>query len=416
LWRLAASMSTGPRFGGATRTVPPVAKSWPRSSRVPGLRRRPRRGPTRGFRSPQRPGAPEPGSGSFEKSWMTPARAALPQAEAPPPGTISAPAQGVHGHEAPRHPAPEGVVQGNSVEEDERAAGAARPEAAQGDALRGRVRRHAVVAPEEAEVGLPASASSTVRERAVVEGLGRDDLDREGNLRERLRGAGGAHRHRVEVWTWPKASGRIGQGWNAGGAHRGVPNCPRRNKPVMRNVRSGTARAGSHLERPHSPDPTPHGVCHPFDRGGEIRRDRGRLRARPGGQAAYTLTMDGARVLMIEAGRNYDPRTETPMFQTPDRRPCAATPRPTSPSASYDATVDGGWSVPGEPYTNASAEKGRQFMWWRARMLGGRTNHWGATRCATAPTTSSPAAATASASTGRSPTRTWRPITTRSRC
>ena len=40
-----------------------------------------------------------------------------------------------------------------------------------------------------------------------------------------------------------------------------------------------------------------------------------------GGQAAYTLTMDGAKVLMIEAGRNYDPRTETPMFQTPDQAP-----------------------------------------------------------------------------------------------
>ena len=37
-----------------------------------------------------------------------------------------------------------------------------------------------------------------------------------------------------------------------------------------------------------------------------------------GGQTAYTLTMEGARVLMLEAGRNYDPVTETPMFQTPD--------------------------------------------------------------------------------------------------
>ena len=35
-----------------------------------------------------------------------------------------------------------------------------------------------------------------------------------------------------------------------------------------------------------------------------------------GGQAAYTLTMEGVRVLMLEAGRHYDPATETPMFQT----------------------------------------------------------------------------------------------------
>ena len=46
-------------------------------------------------------------------------------------------------------------------------------------------------------------------------------------------------------------------------------------------------------------------------------------------------------------------------------------------AANYDSTVDGGWRVPGEPFTNASADPTRQFTWWRARMLGGRTNHWG---------------------------------------
>jgi choline dehydrogenase-like flavoprotein len=96
-----------------------------------------------------------------------------------------------------------------------------------------------------------------------------------------------------------------------------------------------------------------------------------------GGQAAYTLAMDGARVLMIEAGRNYDPRSETPMFQTNDAAPLRAVGTPDKAFGFYDATVDGGWSVPGEPYTNASMEHGREFKWWRARMLGGRTNHWG---------------------------------------
>jgi len=96
-----------------------------------------------------------------------------------------------------------------------------------------------------------------------------------------------------------------------------------------------------------------------------------------GGQSAYTLTLEGARVLMIEAGRNYDPRTETPMFQTNDQAPLRADGTPGKPFGYFDATIDGGWSVPGEPYTNASDEKGREFKWWRARMLGGRTNHWG---------------------------------------
>jgi choline dehydrogenase-like flavoprotein len=96
-----------------------------------------------------------------------------------------------------------------------------------------------------------------------------------------------------------------------------------------------------------------------------------------GGQAAYALCMDGAKVLMLEAGRTYSPQTETPMFQTPDLAPLAATSTPQKPFGFYDATVDGGWEVPGEPYVSASDEPERRFEWWRARMLGGRTNHWG---------------------------------------
>jgi choline dehydrogenase-like flavoprotein len=95
-----------------------------------------------------------------------------------------------------------------------------------------------------------------------------------------------------------------------------------------------------------------------------------------GGQAAYTLTMDGARVLMIEAGRNYDPVAETPMFQTNDVAPLRGAATPDKQRGFYDATVGGGWVMPGEPYTNASPEPDSQFTWWRARMLGGRTNHW----------------------------------------
>ncbi len=96
-----------------------------------------------------------------------------------------------------------------------------------------------------------------------------------------------------------------------------------------------------------------------------------------GGQAAYTLAMEGARVLMIEAGRKYDPVSETPMFQTNDTAPLRGAGTPDKYFGFHDATVGGGWIVPGEPYTNASDEEGRQFTWWRARMLGGRTNHWG---------------------------------------
>jgi choline dehydrogenase-like flavoprotein len=95
-----------------------------------------------------------------------------------------------------------------------------------------------------------------------------------------------------------------------------------------------------------------------------------------GGQSAYTLTMEGARVLMLEAGRHYE-ATESSMFRTPDMAPLRGAATPDKPFGFYDATVDGGWQIPGEPYVRASEDMGGRFEWWRARMLGGRTNHWG---------------------------------------
>jgi choline dehydrogenase-like flavoprotein len=96
-----------------------------------------------------------------------------------------------------------------------------------------------------------------------------------------------------------------------------------------------------------------------------------------GGQTAYTLAMEGAKVLMLEAGRHYEPASETPMMQTNGDAPLRGSGTPEKPFGFYDATIDGGWQVPGEPYTSASDDPARQFVWWRARMLGGRTNHWG---------------------------------------
>ncbi|MEO8018452.1 MAG: NAD(P)-binding protein, partial [Pseudomonadota bacterium] len=66
-----------------------------------------------------------------------------------------------------------------------------------------------------------------------------------------------------------------------------------------------------------------------------------------GGQTAYTLTMDGARVLMLEAGRHYDPASETPMMQTNGDAPLRGAGTPEKPFGFWDATIDGGWQVPG---------------------------------------------------------------------
>lgn len=93
-----------------------------------------------------------------------------------------------------------------------------------------------------------------------------------------------------------------------------------------------------------------------------------------GGMAAFQLGVAGLKVLVLEAGRNYDPTRETPMFKLPREAPLRGAGSREKPFGFYDATVDGGWEVPGEPYTTAP---GSSFLWWRSRMLGGRTNHWG---------------------------------------
>ncbi|MGB0216585.1 MAG: GMC family oxidoreductase N-terminal domain-containing protein, partial [Alteromonas oceani] len=93
-----------------------------------------------------------------------------------------------------------------------------------------------------------------------------------------------------------------------------------------------------------------------------------------GAMAAYELTKAGINVLMLEAGRDYNPKTETPMFKRNADAPLMGAATSDKNFGYYDATVDGGWSVIDEPYTTDDES---DFLWWRARMLGGRTNHWG---------------------------------------
>ena len=92
-----------------------------------------------------------------------------------------------------------------------------------------------------------------------------------------------------------------------------------------------------------------------------------------GGMAAYALTQAGARVVMLEAGAEWyaskNSQMLLPAYASPRRG--ASTRR--RPFGEFDA-CDGGWDIEGEPFTIA---EGSKFMWWRGRMLGGRTNHWG---------------------------------------
>jgi choline dehydrogenase-like flavoprotein len=93
-----------------------------------------------------------------------------------------------------------------------------------------------------------------------------------------------------------------------------------------------------------------------------------------GGIAAHVLALSGAKVCMLEAGDWYDCTKQSDMFQWPYNAPHRAAGSKAKPFGYFDATLVGGWQVPGEPYTNAP---GSDWLWWRARMLGGRTNHYG---------------------------------------
>src|SRR5437763_12352721 len=72
-----------------------------------------------------------------------------------------------------------------------------------------------------------------------------------------------------------------------------------------------------------------------------------------GGQAAYTLTLAGLKCARREAGRSYNPATETPMWNAPAEAPLQANGTHDKPFDFHDSTIGGSWQVPGEPYVSA---------------------------------------------------------------
>ncbi|MBK6496080.1 MAG: GMC family oxidoreductase [Gemmatimonadetes bacterium] len=92
-----------------------------------------------------------------------------------------------------------------------------------------------------------------------------------------------------------------------------------------------------------------------------------------GGMAAHELTKAGAKVLLLEAGGMWDNTKDSSMLTQPWETPRRGASTPDRPFGEHDACI-GGWNIPGEPFTTAP---GTRFNWWRGRMLGGRTNHWG---------------------------------------
>ncbi|PZX51858.1 choline dehydrogenase-like flavoprotein [Algoriphagus ratkowskyi] len=94
-----------------------------------------------------------------------------------------------------------------------------------------------------------------------------------------------------------------------------------------------------------------------------------------GGMASKILSEAGLSVAVIEAGGDFDPAKEEDRTQL---RPPWESPRRGAgtqirPFGDFDAAI-GGWEIDGEPYTRKGDS---EFDWFRSRMVGGRTNHWG---------------------------------------
>jgi choline dehydrogenase-like flavoprotein len=91
-----------------------------------------------------------------------------------------------------------------------------------------------------------------------------------------------------------------------------------------------------------------------------------------GGAAAKVLTEGGVSVVMLEAGPSLNPAKDFKQHIWPYELPHRG--------AGVGGTADefmapnGAWEIDGEPYTSAPGPK---FHWFRSRIVGGRTNHWG---------------------------------------
>lgn len=92
-----------------------------------------------------------------------------------------------------------------------------------------------------------------------------------------------------------------------------------------------------------------------------------------GGMAAYVLANAGIKVVILEAGPLYDPAKNVTQLKWPWESPRRGASSPLRSFGDLDAAY-GGWGLEGEPYTH---KDGTKFDWFRSRMVGGRTNHWG---------------------------------------
>src|SRR5438093_8289880 len=96
-----------------------------------------------------------------------------------------------------------------------------------------------------------------------------------------------------------------------------------------------------------------------------------------GGTAAKILTEGGLSVVMLEAGAPLNPERDYKEHVWPYQLPH----RGAGIGGKFRQELNneflapnGFWEIEGEPYTSAP---GSRFRWFRSRIVGGRTNHWG---------------------------------------
>ena len=92
-----------------------------------------------------------------------------------------------------------------------------------------------------------------------------------------------------------------------------------------------------------------------------------------GGMSAYVLAKAGLKVCLLEAGPMFDPAKNSAQMKNAWESPRRGASTKFRPFGDFDGSY-WGWEIDGEPFTTT---EGTKWDWWRARMLGGRTNHWG---------------------------------------
>ncbi|HKM66122.1 MAG TPA: GMC family oxidoreductase [Candidatus Acidoferrum sp.] len=95
-----------------------------------------------------------------------------------------------------------------------------------------------------------------------------------------------------------------------------------------------------------------------------------------GGMAAKILTEGGLSVALLEAGPPVNPEKDYKMFVWPYELPHRGVGVGGKAAVNFGEFLapNGAWNIAGEPYTSAL---GSNFQWFRSRIVGGRTNHWG---------------------------------------